>query len=40
MWVQLIEPDGTIGLKVTHEYAVEYCKNHPGWSWRYCEDSV
>lgn len=30
----LIEPDGTENIEVSIEYAIEYCKNNPGWSWR------
>ena len=30
---QLIEPDGTLNIVVTVEYAIEYCSNNPGWSW-------
>jgi hypothetical protein len=33
MYVQLIEPDGTPNITVTRDYAIEYCKNNPGWSW-------
>ena len=31
---QLIEPDGTEGIIVTVEYAIRFCAEHPGWSWR------
>jgi len=34
---QLIEPDGTVGLIVAIDYAVEYCRTHPGWTWRCVE---
>ena len=34
---QLIEPDGTIGLIVPIDYAVDWCSSHPGWTWRYSE---
>jgi len=30
---RLIEPDGTLGLEVSIEYAIQWCKAHPGWSW-------
>lgn len=32
--VQLIEPNGDPNIKVDKEYAINYCKAHPGWSWR------
>ena len=38
MWAQLIEPDGTTNIKVTIRYAIDWCKSHPGWSWRYADD--
>jgi len=31
---QLLEPDGTEGITVAIEYAIEFCANNPGWSWR------
>ena len=34
---QLIELDGTFNIVVTVEYAIEYCAENPGWSWRYYE---
>lgn len=34
-YVKLIEPDGTENIKVTIEYAIEYCKSHIGWTYRY-----
>lgn len=33
-FVQLIEPDGTENEVVTRDYAITYCRTHPGWSWR------
>lgn len=30
---RLIEPDGTINIIVTVDYAIQYCIEHPGWSW-------
>lgn len=33
MWAILIEPDGTLNITVTVEYAIRYCKEHPCWSW-------
>ena len=35
---RLIEPDGTLGIITTVEDAVEYCKNHPGWTWEFCDE--
>jgi len=35
---RLIEPSGIPGIIVTVEYAVEYCKTHPGWTWEYCDE--
>lgn len=32
--VQLIEPDGTLGLIVSRPTAIAFCNSHPGWSWR------
>lgn len=37
MIVQLIEPDGTPGLEVTQQHAIEYCASHPGWTWRFLD---
>ncbi len=34
---QLIEPDGTVGIIVSIDYAIAYCNDHPGWSWRLYE---
>lgn len=31
---QLIEPDGTEGIIVTIQYAIEFCGTNAGWSWR------
>ena len=31
----LIEPDGTENICVTVQYAIDWCKTHPGWTWRY-----
>ena len=31
---QLIEPDGTEGITVSIQYAIDFCAKHPGWSWR------
>jgi hypothetical protein len=31
---QLIEPDGTEGIIVTIQYAIEFCGSNAGWSWR------
>ncbi len=31
---QLIEPDGTTGIILTITAAIEFCRTHPGWSWR------
>lgn len=34
----LIEPDGTENVKVnTPQDAIDFCKEHPGWTWRYDE---
>jgi len=35
MYVYLYEPDGTLNGEVTQDYAVEYCRTHPGWTWGY-----
>lgn len=35
--VQLIAPDGTPDITVHMHYAVKYCRNNPGWSWRYID---
>jgi hypothetical protein len=35
---RLIEPDGTSGILVTVEFAIEYCKTHPGWTWECCDE--
>lgn len=35
--VKLIEPDGTVSLIVTMDYAIKYCASHPGWTWQYDE---
>lgn len=35
MMVLLVEPDGTKNIVVTKEYAINYCKNHPGWFWEF-----
>lgn len=32
---RLIEPDGTIGLIVTIEYAMRWCASYPAWTWEY-----
>ncbi len=37
MIARLIEPDGTLGIEVTVEYAINYCACHPGWTWEYCD---
>lgn len=34
---QLIEPDGTENIIVTVAYAIRFCREHPGWSWRYVD---
>ena len=34
MDVTLIEPDGTENMIVTQEYAIDYCAQNSGWSWR------
>ncbi len=39
MTAQLIEPDGTLGLLVTTEYATAYCALHLGWTWTTHEPS-
>ena len=31
---QLIEPDGTDGIIVTVQNAIEFCASNAGWSWR------
>ena len=31
---QLIEPDGTDGIIVTVQNAIEFCAANAGWSWR------
>ncbi len=35
---QLIEPDGTLNIIVTVAYAIDFCAQHSGWAWQYCED--
>jgi hypothetical protein len=35
---RLIEPSGIPGIIVTVAYAIEYCRNHPGWTWEYCDE--
>lgn len=37
---QLIEPDGTIGLIMSIESAIEYCKTHSGWTWCFVYDEL
>jgi hypothetical protein len=37
MYAQLFEPDGTKNDIVTVDYAVEYCRSHPGWVWELCD---
>lgn len=37
MMAILIEPDGTENIRVTIDYAILYCREHPGWTWRYSE---
>lgn len=32
--VKLIEPNGTEGIIVSMNYAINYCKSHIGWNWR------
>lgn len=34
---QLFEPDGTPNIITTVDDAIQYCKNHPGWTWGYCD---
>jgi hypothetical protein len=34
---QLIEPDGTENIIATVAYAIQFCREHPGWSWRYVD---
>lgn len=36
--VQLIEPDGTEGLRMTYEAAIAWCERHLGWSWRHVDE--
>lgn len=36
---QLIEPDGTLNIIVTIEYAIEYCNTHQGWTWQLIDES-
>lgn len=33
--VRLIKPDGTIDVLCIISYAVDYCNQHPGWTWKY-----
>lgn len=33
-FVMLLEPDGTENGTVTRDYAIVWCRDHPGWSWR------
>ena len=33
----LIEPDGTENVSITVEAAIDYCADHPGWTWCYDE---
>lgn len=33
--VRLIEPDGTENIIVSMDYAINYCRQYSGWSWRY-----
>ena len=30
---RLYEPDGTQNILVTVAYAIQYCKDNPGWTW-------
>lgn len=32
--VQLIEPDGTLGMITTRSGAIKFCQSNPGWGWR------
>jgi len=36
-YVQLIEPDGTPNIMALLSEAIKWCKENPGWSWRYPE---
>ena len=38
--VQLIEPDGTIGVIVSLDEAIAYCDEHPGWTWAEVEQHL
>lgn len=33
MMVNLFEPDGTLNRVCTKDYAILYCRDHPGWYW-------
>jgi hypothetical protein len=37
MDVQLYEPDGTPNTIVSQAYAIEWCKQYPGWSWAFID---
>lgn len=37
MSARLIEPDGTKNLIVSEDFAIEFCMNHPGWTWEQTE---
>ncbi len=34
---QLIEPDDTPNIILPVADAIAFCREHPGWSWRYVE---
>ncbi len=34
---QLIEPDGTENIILPVADAIAFCREHPGWSWRYVD---
>lgn len=36
-YVALYEPDGTLNGYVTLQYAIDYCRTHPGWTLGYVE---
>lgn len=34
----LIEPDGTENISTSVPDAIQYCKEHSGWTWQYDEN--
>jgi hypothetical protein len=38
MAARLLEPDGTKNLIVSEDFAIEFCMNHPGWTWEKTEN--